>query len=80
MCVWIKQAINYELHVQVPQPELFFSICANVYLFFPFFRGHIIIGTPGRLEDLMTRKQEGIDLAAHVRSLVCTKLKFFILS
>lgn len=31
--------------------------------------GHIIIGTPGRLEDLMTRKQEGIDLAAHVRSL-----------
>ncbi|RMX41158.1 hypothetical protein pdam_00013982 [Pocillopora damicornis] len=31
--------------------------------------GHIIIGTPGRLEDLMTRKQEGIDLAAHVQSL-----------
>lgn len=31
--------------------------------------GHIIIGTPGRLEDLMTRKQEGLDLAAHVRSL-----------
>ncbi|KAJ7387672.1 ATP-dependent RNA helicase ddx55 [Desmophyllum pertusum] len=31
--------------------------------------GHILIGTPGRLEDLFSRKQEALDLAAHVRSL-----------
>lgn len=31
--------------------------------------GHILIGTPGRLEDLFTRKHEGFDLAAHVRCL-----------
>ncbi|PFX23889.1 ATP-dependent RNA helicase DDX55 [Stylophora pistillata] len=38
--------------------------------------GHIIIGTPGRLEDLMTRKQEGLDLAAHVRSLDLKTIEF----
>lgn len=37
-----------------------------------FNRGHIIVGTPGRLEDLFARKKDGLDLAAHVRSLVCT--------
>ncbi|CAH3024194.1 unnamed protein product [Porites evermanni] len=31
--------------------------------------GHIIVGTPGRLEDLFARKKDGLDLAAHVRSL-----------
>ena len=37
-----------------------------------FIRGHILIGTPGRLEDLFARKKDGLDLAAHVRSLVST--------
>lgn len=31
--------------------------------------GHILIGTPGRLEDLFSRKKDGLDLAAHCRSL-----------
>ena len=31
---------------------------------------HIIIATPGRLEDMFKRKQEGCDLAASVKSLV----------
>lgn len=37
-----------------------------------FNRGHIIVGTPGRMEDLFARKKDGLDLAAHVRSLVRT--------
>ncbi|XP_068748191.1 ATP-dependent RNA helicase DDX55-like [Montipora capricornis] len=31
--------------------------------------GHILIGTPGRLEDFFSRKKGGLDLAAHVRSM-----------
>lgn len=45
--------------------HLLFNFCL-------FKRGHILIGTPGRLEDLFTRKHEGFDLAAHVRCLVRT--------
>ncbi|XP_013401192.1 ATP-dependent RNA helicase DDX55 isoform X2 [Lingula anatina] len=31
--------------------------------------GHIIIATPGRLEDLFQRRQEGVDIAASVKAL-----------
>ena len=33
-------------------------------------RGHILIATPGRLEDLLFRKKDGLDLGVHVKSLV----------
>lgn len=46
------------------------KISALQIFFISFKRGHILIGTPGRLEDLFTRKHEGFDLAAHVRCLV----------
>lgn len=32
-------------------------------------RGHIVVATPGRLEDMFRRKAEGLDLASCVRSL-----------
>lgn len=31
--------------------------------------GHILIATPGRLEDLLFRKKDGLDLGVHVKSL-----------
>lgn len=31
--------------------------------------GHIVVATPGRLEDMFRRKGEGLDLASCVRSL-----------
>ena len=47
----------------------------NLYLFTErtfrfYYSAHIIIATPGRLEDMFKRKQEGCDLAASVKSLV----------
>ena len=37
---------------------------------FSLHRGHILIATPGRLEDLLFRKKDGLDLGIHVKSLV----------
>ena len=51
--------------------KTFFTSSKHHLNYFNLFkRGHILIGTPGRLEDLFTRKHEGFDLAAHVRCLV----------
>lgn len=33
------------------------------------FRAHIVIATPGRLEDMFKRKADGLDLACSVKSL-----------
>lgn len=41
------------------------------------FGGHVIICTPGRLEDMLNRKQD-INLAAAVKSLVRSTLVCFL--
>lgn len=77
--MWCKQVVNYNSYVCTTTQTFLFNLFQCQFVF-PLISGHIIIGTPGRLEDLMTRKQEGLDLAAHVRSLVCIKLKVLMLS
>ena len=41
-----------------------------------FFSGHIIIATPGRLEDLFQRKQDDFSLPASVKALVNFSLSY----
>ena len=49
------------------------------FLAFVYFSAHIIIATPGRLEDMFKRRQEGCDLAASVKSLVSTFCEDYLL-
>ena len=49
---------------------LSFFFCAYIANIRFYCSAHIIIATPGRLEDMFQRRQEGCDLAASVKSLV----------
>ena len=50
----------------------------KMYLSYLIYRAHIMIATPGRLEDLFKRKQEGFDLAASTKALVRLKANHLV--
>ncbi|XP_032899765.1 ATP-dependent RNA helicase DDX55 isoform X2 [Amblyraja radiata] len=52
-----------ELAVQIDEVFRQFTV------HFPQFRGNIVVGTPGRLEDMLRRRADGVELAGCVRSL-----------